>query len=171
MGLWCQGRARWSGVKNGGGGALFFSYHHFHANVAINAVHKDVAKNGLWAKIVFCTMNIKKEGITIHQGNGLGHPLLPTEKVGGRLLRTISPRRKGFWFGGLGQSWSRRVRPVMAREWALETFVWNIWESSRRDIRQDQVSFACDLRAVVRGSHGCSIDERRVFVLWPQYKL
>lgn len=28
-------------------GFEFFSYHHFHADVAIDAVHEDVAKNGL----------------------------------------------------------------------------------------------------------------------------
>lgn len=25
----------------------FFSYHHFHANVSIDAVHKDIAKKGM----------------------------------------------------------------------------------------------------------------------------
>lgn len=53
---------------------------------------------------------------------------------------------------------------------ALEV-VWKVWKSRRVAIQQDQVSFACDLRAAVRGSHDCLIDERRVFVLWPQYKL
>ena len=85
-----KGRERWSGIKNVGDLGFFSSCHHFHANVAIDTVHKDVAKNCL------LDYEYKKGGITIHRGNGLGYPLLPTQKVGGRLLRKISLCRKGF---------------------------------------------------------------------------
>lgn len=114
-----------------GSWAFFFLTIIFMLTSRLTLSIKTSLKMGYELKMVFWTMNIKKGGITIHRGNGLGHPLLPTERVGGRLLRKISLRQKGFWFGGLGRSWSRRVRPVMAREWALKTFIWNIWDSRR----------------------------------------
>lgn len=75
---------------------------------------KTSLKKKLSAKRTFLYYEKKREGLTIHRDSGLGRPLLPTEIVGGRLLRKISLRRKGFWFGDLGRSLSRPARPIIA---------------------------------------------------------
>lgn len=86
------------------------AYHHFHADVAVDAVHEDVA--GGFISILPLMHKRWGGGHTIRQDNGWARPLHPREIARDKWLKRISHHRREFLSGDLGHRfWKYRVPP------------------------------------------------------------
>lgn len=87
------------------------AYHHFHADVAIDAVHEDIAERFI---SILPLMHKGLGGHTIHQDSGWARPLHPREIARDKSLKMISHHRREFLSGDPGHRlWKYRVPPII----------------------------------------------------------